>query len=345
MKKYIILIILILIIFLCFLFNVKKDKTIKKVTKTKEIIDKIKPEIKILGREEYIIVKNGVYEEKGAVAVDNLDGDITNKITIKNNIDFSKPGNYKISYEVKDKKNNKSKIYRKIKVIDFDEKNTDGISVLMYHYFYDDEKGETGPDSNYISKTNFISQLKYLKENNYYFPNMKEISLYLDNKLDLPKNSVVITMDDGHADNYTIAYPLSIKYKVPMTMFVVTSWTDVTMDLQKEVINSGYMSMQSHTHNMHRGGCPVNHGGIIQCINYEEGINDLKKSKELLNAESIAYPFGDINDHAKDIVKNSGFSLGFTTNYGKITPNMDKFSLPRIRINGNITLEEFKKSL
>ena len=154
-------------------------------------------------------------------------------------------------------------------------------------------------------------------------------------------------MDDGHADNYSIAYPLALKYKVPIVMFVVTSWTNVHDTLQQEMIDTGYVNMQSHTHDMHRSGCSgMGHGGIIMCIDYQEGLNDLKKSKEELNnSDSLAYPFGDNNEIAQQMLKEAGFSLGFTTEYGKIRKGMNKLSLPRVRINGNISLDSFASSL
>ena len=154
-------------------------------------------------------------------------------------------------------------------------------------------------------------------------------------------------MDDGHADNYSIAYPLAVKYKVPIVMFVVTSWTDVSMDLQQEMKNTGYVIFQSHTHDMHKAGCSgVGHGGYFQCVSYEEGLKDLTMSKEALNnSDSLAYPFGDYSENSIKIMKDAGFSLGFTTQNGQIHVNDDPYSLSRMRINGDISLDTFISEL
>ena len=45
----------------------------------------------------------------------------------------------------------------------------DGLPVLMYHFFYDKSK-DSGKDGNWIEISNFEEQMKYLAENDFYFP-------------------------------------------------------------------------------------------------------------------------------------------------------------------------------
>ena len=345
-----VLIILLLIPGCIFAYSKVFDKTDNKKIETKKVVKKkdlgAKPEIKLYGIEDMKMVKNGVYEEYGASATDKEDGDISKNIKIDNKIKSDTPGDYVVEYSVKDKDGNETKIERKVKVFEVEEKDTDGISVFMYHYFYDDANGETGKDANYLAKSLFEGQLKYLSENDYYIPNMKEIKLYLDGQLDLPAKSAVLTLDDGAESNYRIAYPLSVQYKIPLVWFVVTSWTNVDDELQKSMYNSGYTRYHSHTDNMHEGGCGEQHGGKILCVDHNTGVNDLKTSIEKLNnADALAYPCGDTNDHAKKIVTEAGISLAFTTNYGKIHVGDDKLALPRVRINDGISLQRYIDSL
>ena len=326
--------------------NKNKDvKKTEKVEKKKKIGES--PVIKLNGIEDIKLVKNGVSVELGASATDKEDGDISENIKIDNKIKEDTVGDYVVKYTVTDKDGNKTSIDRKISVFEVKEKDTDGISVFMYHYFYDDTIGEVGEDNNYISKSNFDAELKYLKENDYYFPNMKEIRKYVDGELDLPEKSAVITLDDGHADNYSIAYPLAVENKVPITMFVVTSWTDVHGELQTEMTNSGYVIFQSHTHNMHDAGCSgQGHGGLFQCVSHDQGIEDLTTSKEAIgNGDSLAYPFGDYSDSTIELMKEAGFSLGFTTANGQVHVGDNPYTLSRMRINGDISLDTFISQL
>ncbi len=322
---------------------VKKEE--KKIEKKNEVVGKV-PVISLNGPSEVKIVKNGILDDLGANAIDEEDGDISNNIKIESKVDYSKPGDYEIVYTVKDKDNNEVSISRKVNIFEVTEKNTDGVPVLMYHYFYDDENGEEGEDANYLAKSLFEEELKYLSDNNYYIPNFKELEKYIDGELDLPKNSVILTLDDGHVSNYAIAYPLAVKYKIPLVMFVVTSWTEVKTGLQLEMKNTGYIRFHSHTHNMHEGGCGEQHGARILCIDHDAGVEDLKTSIDGVgNNDALAYPCGDTNDRAVEIVKESGMRLAFTTEYGKVYVGSDKYRLPRVRINDGTSLSYYIDSL
>lgn len=52
----------------------------------------------------------------GVSAIDNVDGDITDRIQVIGKVDTSKPGTYLIEYVVKDSAGNEKRLYRQIKV-------------------------------------------------------------------------------------------------------------------------------------------------------------------------------------------------------------------------------------
>ena len=301
--------------------------------------------LELLGENEITLNYNEKFNEPGFEAKDN-EGNRVNDLVKVNGKVINRPGEYTITYELNV---NDEKIVKERKVVVkkiADEENASFIPVLMYHYFYDDEAGETGSDGNYLAKSLFEEQLKYLKDNNYYFPTMEELNDYVDGNLNLPSKSIILTMDDGAESNYRIAYPLALEYEIPIVWFVVTSWTDPNLPYQQEIINSGYVSMESHTNDMHRAGCPTNHGGIFQCISREEAINDLTTSKQMLKtATTLAYPFGDYNDFTKEVLKEAGYNMAFTTEWGVVKPGMDKYALPRIRISDGNSLETFIASI
>ena len=316
------------------------------VYEEKEVNVEKKISLELLGDEEISLEYNEEYVEPGFKALNKDNEEVNDLVKVEGKV-LNKPGEYTLSYElnVDDEVINRE---RKVIVKEVEVKeNASFVPVLMYHYFYDDEAGETGSDANYLAKSLFEEQLKYLKDNNYYFPSMVELNDYLDGKIKLPSKSIILTMDDGAESNYRIAYPLAVQYEIPIVWFVVTSWTDPNLPYQQDIINSGYVSMESHTHDMHRAGCSgMMHGGLFQCISREDGLNDLKTSKEMLKtATTLAYPFGDYNEETKEMLRDAGYNLAFTTEWGVVKPGMDKYALPRIRISDGNSLQTFIDSI
>lgn len=78
--------------------------------------DMIAPIITLKGQANVELVVGTTYNEAGATAVDNLDGDITDKIIISGTVDSSKPADYQITYTVSDFAGNQTSISRQIKV-------------------------------------------------------------------------------------------------------------------------------------------------------------------------------------------------------------------------------------
>lgn len=86
----------------------------KKVKYT--VVDTISPEITLNGDKELTVFVGGKYEEKGAKATDNYDGDLTEKISKTGEVDTSKAGTYEIVYKVSDSSKNETTVTRKVVV-------------------------------------------------------------------------------------------------------------------------------------------------------------------------------------------------------------------------------------
>lgn len=78
------------------------------------ITDDIAPKIKLNGNSVVSILTGSTYNEQGAKAIDNKDGDLTKNIQISGNVDTSKDGTYIITYSVSDSNGNKATEQRKV---------------------------------------------------------------------------------------------------------------------------------------------------------------------------------------------------------------------------------------
>ena len=81
------------------------------------IIDDVAPVITLNGSSDTVLLIGEQYEEKGAKAIDEKDGDLTSNIKQEGNVDTSKEGNYKITYKVSDSKGNEATKVRNVYVV------------------------------------------------------------------------------------------------------------------------------------------------------------------------------------------------------------------------------------
>lgn len=316
----------------------KKGKNETTVERKIIVKDNIAPTIELKGEETIKLTVENKYEEKGATARDNIDGDITPNIEIIGSVDTSKPGNYEIEYKVKDAAGNEATTKRKVvvsekkKIVVTGSKS--GLPVLMYHFFYD-KNVSSGRDNNYMEISDFEEQIKYLTDNNFYFPTWKEVEDYIDGKISLPDKSVVITVDDGDDSFFELAVPVIQKYNAKATSFVITSWYGYRADNKEANI-----SYQSHSDCMHEGG--ANGKGVMLSWSYDKITEDLKQSSRTLGGATVfCYPFGHYNDSAKKALKDAGYRLAFTTEGGRVYKGSNKLALPRVRMSKGVSLSSF----
>ena len=113
---------------------------------------------------------------------------------------------------------------------------------LMYHSI-DSEKNKGG-----IFVDEFEEHIKWIKDKKTF--KMEELK-GLDYKL--PKNSILITFDDGYKNNYTLAFPILKKYNMKATIFLNTKFIEkdeayLNWDEIREMYESGLVDFQLHTH-------------------------------------------------------------------------------------------------
>ena len=95
-------------------------------------------------------------------------------------------------------------------------------------------------------------------------------------------------------------------------------------------------------------GCHTVSHPSLSSLSIDEACEEIKKNKLQMEAElgreikTFAYPYGDcahVGEREHSLIREAGFSLAFSTNYGHILPTVfdpesnKKFSLPRVSIN------------
>ncbi len=124
----------------------------------------------------------------------------------------------------------------------FNKTRKNFVLCLMYHSV-DKEQGKGG-----IFVKEFEEHIKWIKDKKTFkMEELKELNYTL------PKNSILITFDDGYKNNYTLAFPILKKYNMKATIFLNTkfigkdenylNWNEV-----REMYESGLVDFQMHTH-------------------------------------------------------------------------------------------------
>lgn len=311
------------------------------VTRHITVGNEMDPVIELAGYDTPEILLGEEYEEEGYRAYDDDGSDLTDQVEVLAN-DIKKSGNAEILYKVTDSDGNCTAVARDINVLPNTEYDTSGLPICMYHYVYD----ENDPPEklhqkykNYIEQKDLAEEFNYLKDEGYYFPTWDEVRAYVDGELILPEKSIVICFDDAAQDFLDYGIPVIEECQVPVTCFIVTEWSG---EEKVRKYASDYVTYQSHSHDMHKGGGNIGHGGIFTALSEEDALADLQKSIEICgNGDAFAYPYGDYTDACRDYVEMAGFDCAVTTVYGKAYPGMDPMLLPRIRMNNDQTMDQF----
>ena len=86
-----------------------KEYSIKRIVL---VVDTTSPEIKLNGSDKVTLLKGEKYNELGYIAIDNYDGEITDKVEVQSELDINKVGEYSITYNITDTSGNSSSIKR-----------------------------------------------------------------------------------------------------------------------------------------------------------------------------------------------------------------------------------------
>lgn len=207
------------------------------------------------------------------------------------------------------------------------------IPVLEYHYINNDQGS-----SLFVRPENFERQMKYLKQHQYHVISLDEFIEGRRQGKSFPRNTVVITFDDGREDNYTAAYPILKKYGFPATIFVITGRVGTTYDgadylkwEQIEEMARNGIDFGSHTQN-HR---------YLPEASLEERIRELDDSKQELeehigkSVRHFCYPAGGFTDETMEAVQAAGYHSAVTTNRGFKRHHDNLYSFRRVKITNS----------
>lgn len=212
------------------------------------------------------------------------------------------------------------------------------VSVLMYHHIQDEEIAKKNGQTNLtVTPDSFRKHLQYLKDGNYNIITPEDLKNFFEGKNTLPSKAVMITIDDGYKDNFEVMYPILKEFGIKATVFTATgllentgymNWDD--LDQMKDFVYFG-----NHTWS-HQSSL-----GTKEKLTNEISLASKQLSEhELDNLKIFAYPYGTPGKIAKEVLKDNGYEIAFTTTHGNILCKGKSLELPRVRV-GNASLKSY----
>ena len=220
-----------------------------------------------------------------------------------------------------------------------DETVSRDVPVLMWHNLAEESSGDMT-----ISVDTFRAQIEALHEAGFRTVSLQQLYDYVHFGTELPEKPIVLTFDDGYFSNYEYAFPILQEYDMQATIFAIGvsvgkdtyKDTDHAMtphfgaDEAREMVDSGLISVQSHTFDMHQW--PPFEDGNAQVretllpfdgeadADYEAAVEaDFAESRELLESitgqpvNALAFPEGAYVTLTQDALRSAGAELTFTT--------------------------------
>jgi peptidoglycan/xylan/chitin deacetylase (PgdA/CDA1 family) len=221
------------------------------------------------------------------------------------------------------------------------------VPVLAYHAFSLSKSGK-----NIVTQTAFESQMRYLKENGYHVITLDQLFDFMELKAQIPKKSVVITIDDGWSSLYDIAYPILKKYAFPATLFVYVDLIGTKKGLswnQLHELSRNGIDIQNHTLS-HRDLCTMKDEKSFK--EYFEAVeHEILAAQHMIDenlqktCSYIAYPYGNTSSLVVELLKKHGYRGGLTVQRGATPFYAAPYRINRCAVYGGQSIAQFSKQL
>ncbi|TXK76937.1 polysaccharide deacetylase family protein [Paenibacillus sp. N3.4] len=207
------------------------------------------------------------------------------------------------------------------------------IPVLSYHSI------GVEPGNTYVLPPDvFLRQMDDLAAQHYTPLTLEQFMSILEHKQAPPLKPVLLTFDDGYANNAEVALPILKRHGFPATLFLSTG----------AVGQPGYVSWKQVQELAAAGWDIMPHGMThphLPQLSIDKQREEIKESRHLIEqqlghrADVFAYPYGEYNEATKKILKDAGFRYGFTTQEGWASSDQSPLELKRLVVHAE---EDFK---
>lgn len=189
----------------------------------------------------------------------------------------------------------------------------------------------------------FEQEMRFLNEQGYQTIQLRDLVNYFEMGAPLPPKPIVLTFDDGYADQYINVFPTLKDYGFTGTFFIITQFADMQAN--------GYMTWEQiqelATNGMEIGTHTIDHRANLARLNVNTQRRAIQPARDALqkylpNALPIfAYPAGSYDHTTLDLLQELGYAAAVTTRQGVLQSSAQLFELKRVRVRGAWNITQF----
>ena len=217
----------------------------------------------------------------------------------------------------------------------------EGFPILEYHQVTDEVLDPVFEVYN-VPPADFAAQLEFLQTEGYTTITLQDFMRAVHGKATLPEKPIVLTFDDGYADNYTTMLPILEAHKMTAVVYVITN----------ELGHAGYMTLEQ-VKDMQRRGVEIgSHTAdhlALTALDETTRLRQIRDSKIFLEWSgletiySLSYPNGAFNAEIIELLKREQYLTAVTGEAGLNTLDTNPYKLYRVNVRKpRFGLTEFK---
>ncbi len=210
------------------------------------------------------------------------------------------------------------------------------VPILMYHLIATPAESVGALPGLVVSPALFDAQLARLEAAGWHTITLRALAADLGTHRRPAPRSFVITIDDGHVDGYTEAFPILRRHAMVATYFVIAGRIGHPGDLDADQLRAlAAAGMEIGDHSMDHvdltavapAELAIEVGGAAAVIGSVVGTAPV----------SFAYPFGEFDAAVMRGVARAGLLLAVTERFGAVEAANLRYEIPRVRVGPGTT--------
>ena len=219
----------------------------------------------------------------------------------------------------------------------------DGFPILEYHTVTDTPDVDSVRYN--VAPDELAAQLDYLVENGYTTITMLDFIEAKNGRFQMPDKPIMLTFDDGYADNYFEMLPLIEQRNMKAVVYVIAN----------QIGRDGYLTFEQlkdmQTRGIEIGNHTADHLPLDE-LSHDEIVYEVRDSKIYLEWSgvntiySLSYPNGKYNAEIIKILEQENYYTAVTGDAGLNTLETNQFKMHRVNIpQPRLGLFEFRLRL